>query len=134
MTDATHTRFAAFFSALSHPTRIEIVTELLSREICVSDIQELTSLRQPNISQHLFYLRSHNIVDWHQRGNRKCYYLKNPRLIRSVLNALRKNETGMMPKKGETIRPRRPPDSPRAITGRRRKAVEIPASKNDRGG
>lgn len=94
MEDAKSKKISDFFSALSHPTRIEIVTELLRGEKCVSDMQKLTMLRQPNISQHLFLLRSHNIVNWHQRGKRKCYYLVNPRLIRSVLNAVKKNKDG----------------------------------------
>ena len=91
MKDEKNRKISDFFSALSHPTRIEIVTELLRGEKCVNDMQKLTMLRQPNISQHLFLLRSHKIVTWHQRGNRKCYCLINPQLIRSVLSALKKH-------------------------------------------
>ena len=100
MENAKGKDISGFFSALSHPTRIEIVTELLKGEKCVSDMQKLTMLRQPNISQHLFLLRSHNIVNWHQRGQRKCYYLINPQLIKAVLNALKKHQGRDEGKKG----------------------------------
>lgn len=92
MENARSKKISGFFGALSHPTRLEIVTELLRGEKCVTDIQELTRLKQPNVSQHLFLLRSNDIVNWHQKGKRKCYYLINPKLIRSVLSALKSNE------------------------------------------
>jgi len=79
-----------FFKALSHPTRIMIVTELLRAEKCVSDIRELIKVKQPNISQHLGILKASGIVDWIQQGKRKCYFLKNPQLIKDILKALKK--------------------------------------------
>ena len=84
-----HRKISNFFNALSHPTRVEIVAELLKGEKCVSDIGELVKLRQPNVSQHLSSLRLNGIVDWHQEGKRKCYFLKNPQLIKDILKAIR---------------------------------------------
>jgi len=89
-----------FFNALSHPTRVEIVAELLKGKKCVGAIRELTQLKQPNVSQHLFLLRLNKIVDWHQEGKRKCYFLVNPRLIKSVLNKLEKNQLSDSVKRG----------------------------------
>ena len=78
-----------FFNALSHPTRLEIVVQLLKGKKCVSDIRELVKLKQPNVSQHLSLLRLNSIVDWHQEGKRKCYFLKNPQRIKDILKALK---------------------------------------------
>jgi DNA-binding transcriptional ArsR family regulator len=77
------------FKAFSHPTRIVIVTELLRDKKCVSDIRELIKVKQPNISQHLGILKASGIVDWIQQGKRKCYFLRNPQLIKDILKAIR---------------------------------------------
>jgi DNA-binding transcriptional ArsR family regulator len=81
-----------FFNALSHPVRVEIVTELLQGKKCVSDIKELVEVNQPNVSQHLSVLKASGIVDWHQEGKRKCYFLRNSQAIEDILNALKKNK------------------------------------------
>ncbi|MBN1522792.1 MAG: winged helix-turn-helix transcriptional regulator [Candidatus Aureabacteria bacterium] len=83
-------RFSDFFNALSHPIRVEIVLELLDGKKCVTDIGELLGVRQPNVSQHLAVLKSNNIVDWHQEGKMKCYFLKNPERMRNILKVLKK--------------------------------------------
>jgi ArsR family transcriptional regulator len=75
---------AQFLKALSHPTRLMIVNELLNKKRCVNDIEEILELKQPNISQHLNLLRLLNIVDFKQDGNKKCYFLSNPELIRDL--------------------------------------------------
>lgn len=80
---------AQFFKALSHPVRLMIVNELLNKERCVYDIKEILDLKQPNISQHLNLLRLLNIVDFIQDGNKKCYFLKNPELIKNLLKVVK---------------------------------------------
>ncbi len=87
MKTVKYRKISDFFNALSHPTRVEIVIELLKGKSCVNDIRELLKVRQPNVSQHLSVLKSNGIVDWHQEGRRKCYFLKNPQLIRYILKA-----------------------------------------------
>jgi len=81
-----------FFNALSHPTRVEMIVELLKGKKCVSDIRELLEVNQPNVSQHLSSLRANDIVDWCQEGKRKCYFLKNPQLIKDIFDVLKKNK------------------------------------------
>jgi len=81
-----------FFNVISHPTRVEIIIELLKSKKCVSDIKELLEVNQPNVSQHLSLLRSNDIVDWCQEGKRKCYFLKNPQLIKDIFDILKKNK------------------------------------------
>jgi DNA-binding transcriptional ArsR family regulator len=90
MSSIENQRISNFFNALSHPVRVEIVSELLKGKKCVSDIKELVDVNQPNVSQHLSVLKGGGIVDWHQEGKRKCYFLKNPRLLKDILKTLRK--------------------------------------------
>ncbi len=85
-------KISEFFKALSHPTRIAIVTNLLKNKKCVNDIRDLVKVKQPNISQHLSLLKLNGIVDWHQEGKMRCYYLKNPQLIKDILEILKKDE------------------------------------------
>jgi len=89
METVEYRKVSDFFNALSHPTRVGIVTELLKGEKCVSDIRELVKVRQPNISQHLAILKANDIVDWIQQGKRKCYFLENPQLIKDILKAIK---------------------------------------------
>ena len=91
METAEYRKTSDFFNAFSHPTRVEIVAELLKGKKCVSDIRELVEVRQPNVSQHLSSLRLNGIVDWHQEGKRKCYFLKSPQLIKTIFKALKGN-------------------------------------------
>jgi len=85
---------AQFFKALSHPTRLMIINELLDKKICVNDIEEILELRQSNISQHLSLLRLLNVVDFKKDGNKKCYFINNKGLIRDLLKIVKKIEEG----------------------------------------
>ena len=85
-------KISDFFNGLVHPVRVEIVMELLRDEKCVSDIKELLKVKQPNVSQHLSVLKSCGIVNWRQKGKNKCYFLKNPQLIKYILNVLKKDK------------------------------------------
>jgi len=82
-----------FLKALSHPTRLMIVMKLLEGEgkRCVNDITELVKVSQPNISQHLAILKASGLVGWNQEGKKKCYFLKNHRLIKSIVKKFEKS-------------------------------------------
>jgi len=92
MNTVENRRIPDFFNALSHPVRFEIVTELLRGEKCVSEMKELLKVRQPNVSQHLSVLKAGDIVDWRQEGKRKCYFLKDPQVMKDILNVLKKGK------------------------------------------
>ena len=92
MSNIDYRKVSDFFNVFSHPTRVEIIIELLKSKKCVSDIKELLEVNQPNVSQHLSSLRSNDIVDWRQEGKRKCYFLKNPQLIKDIFDVLKKNK------------------------------------------
>jgi DNA-binding transcriptional ArsR family regulator len=90
MSSIENKKISGFFNALSHPVRVEIVSELLKGTKCVGDIRELLEVNQPNVSQHLSVLKTIGIVDWHQEGKRKCYYLINPQMLKNILDTLKK--------------------------------------------
>jgi len=74
--------------ALAHPTRLLIVESLLDGEKCVLAIQDLLHASQPNVSQHLNILKFADLVDFKQKGNLRCYYLKDPKKIEKLLQVL----------------------------------------------
>ncbi|MHB8845750.1 MAG: ArsR/SmtB family transcription factor [Nitrospirota bacterium] len=74
---------------LAHPARIKILEDLAQGVKCVSDFEESLDISQPNVSQHLKLLRSHDIVDFFVDGRLKCYFLREP-LIPDLLQLLKK--------------------------------------------
>lgn len=84
-----HKKQAQIFKALAHPIRILIVEQLIDGEKCVNDIKDFFNVTQPNISQHLNILKYSEIVDFHQRGNLRCYFLKDPGKIRNLIQDIR---------------------------------------------
>lgn len=84
-----HKQGAQLFKALAHTTRLLIVERLLEEEKCVNDIKDLVNVSQPNISQHLNILRFAGIVDFRQKGNLRCYFLKEPQKIKKIIQALK---------------------------------------------
>ena len=79
---------AGVLKALGHPTRLQIVAELLNGTKCVTDMEDILPASQANISQHLAVLRHANIVDFAQDGALRCYYLCRPELIEGVMKLL----------------------------------------------
>ena len=74
---------------LAHPARVKILEELVEGVKCVSDFEEALDISQPNVSQHLKILKSHEVVDYFIDGRLKCYFLKEP-FIPDLLEILRK--------------------------------------------
>jgi len=84
---------AELLKAFSHPTRLAILQELALGPKCVTDIEDLVSARQANISQHLSVLRYAKLVDYAQDGALRCYYLCRPRLVHDMLALVQRDET-----------------------------------------
>ena len=80
--------WAATLKALAHPTRLQIVAELLTGTRCVTDMEEIIPASQANISQHLAVLRHANLVDFAQDGSLRCYYLSRPKIVESIFSLL----------------------------------------------
>ncbi len=81
---------------IAHPVRVKILEDLVQGVKCVSDFEEALDISQPNVSQHLKLLRSHQIVDYFVDGRLKCYFLKEP-LISDLLELLKKEYDGDVP-------------------------------------
>ena len=88
----TASECAEILKALAHPTRLQIVTELLKGTKCVTDIQDILPASQSNISQHLTVLRHANLVDFAQDGSMRCYYVSRPGLVEGIVALLVDNE------------------------------------------
>lgn len=84
--------WADVLKALAHPTRLQIVAELLKGTKCVTDIQDILPASQSNISQHLTVLRHAGIVNFAQDGSQRCYYVSRPKLVSTVIDLLEKGE------------------------------------------
>lgn len=103
-------KFAETLKALAHPTRLQIVMELLQGTRCVSDIQEILPASQANISQHLTVLRNAGIVNFAQDGSLRCYFVSRPKLVATILAQFAEDEPVMGKTKDEIKRERRPGD------------------------
>lgn len=75
---------AELLRILAHPTRLAIVQKLSLGPKCVTDIHELLDVAQANVSQHLSLLRSYRVVDYHEDGKLRCYYLARPALAELI--------------------------------------------------
>lgn len=70
---------------LAHPIRLAILEELKEDAKCVSDINELLNVSQPNLSQHLGILRRERIVDFYEKGKQRCYYITRPSMVQALI-------------------------------------------------
>jgi ArsR family transcriptional regulator len=74
---------ARFCEAFTSPKRLEILSLLRDRELCVGDLSKLANVPQSNVSQHLAVLRSRRIVATRREGVTIYYSLANPKVIRA---------------------------------------------------
>jgi ArsR family transcriptional regulator len=88
---------------LGHPVRLALLDELSKAPKCVTDIQDLLEVRQANVSQHLAVLRQAKIVDYHEEGNVRCYYILRPDLVRDLMRFMQR-EHPLKPKTAAQIR------------------------------
>lgn len=58
---------------LSHPDRLLLLCQLVQGEACVQDLETLTGIKQPSLSQQLGKLRDNDLVATRREG-RQIYY------------------------------------------------------------
>lgn len=68
-------------SALSDPTRLELLEYLAAGERCVCEIIPAFSRSQSTISKHLNILHETGILERRIDGKRTLYRIKNPRIF-----------------------------------------------------
>ena len=69
----TATRAAEFFAALGDPSRLRLVSALLSGELCVCDLAAVLGMTQSAVSHQLRLLRTLHLVTPRREG-RIVYY------------------------------------------------------------
>jgi ArsR family transcriptional regulator, lead/cadmium/zinc/bismuth-responsive transcriptional repressor len=66
-------QMAEFFSALSDPHRLKLLSALAQRELCVCDLAAAVKMGESAVSHQLRVLRSQHLVKYRRQG-RKAYY------------------------------------------------------------
>lgn len=64
---------AAYFQALSEPTRLQILNRLRDGERTVGELAQTCGCSSANVSRHLSLLAQHGLVAREQRGNSVFY-------------------------------------------------------------
>ena len=73
--------------SLANTDRLLILCHLSQAELNVSEIEEITEIKQPTLSQQLMMLRKSDVVDTRRDGKQIYYSIKDQNLI-VVLNTL----------------------------------------------
>jgi ArsR family transcriptional regulator len=81
-----------------------ILKKLVSGRTCVSDLQDLLEVSQPNVSQHLALLKKSGLVVCHKSGAVRCYHLAKPSLVRDLLAVLGRTYPAVPPREIRTCR------------------------------
>jgi DNA-binding transcriptional ArsR family regulator len=71
-------QIAAYFQALSEPTRLQILNLLREAEHNVGELAQLSGYSSANVSRHLSYLAQHGIVARESRGASVFYKVSDP--------------------------------------------------------
>lgn len=72
---------------LGHAARLSLLCHLAEGEHCVSELESLTGIHQPTLSQQLSVLRDEQLVDTRRVGKQIYYQLKSQEAL-AVLNVL----------------------------------------------
>ncbi len=80
MEDIVLFRASELFSALSNPTRLQIVELLGDRELSVGEVALKTGIGQSGASQHLAILARAGVVMSSTHGTSRLYKVRGPRI------------------------------------------------------
>ena len=69
---------AAYFQALSEPTRLQVLNLLRQKERNVGELAQLCGSSSANISRHLALLAQHGLVARETRGTSVYYRIADP--------------------------------------------------------
>ncbi len=76
--DEALAQVAAYFQALSEPTRLQVLNCLRRGERSVGELAQLCGYSAANISRHLTLLAQHGLVRRESRGNSAIYSIADP--------------------------------------------------------
>ncbi len=80
---ATAEEMAVIFRALSDPTRLRIISMLLEREMCVTDLTAALDMSQSAVSHQLSDMRELHLVRF-RRAGRHVYYRLDDEHVRDL--------------------------------------------------
>ena len=86
MRDSAET-VVTILKSLANTDRLLILCHLSQQELNVSQIEEITQIRQPTLSQQLMMLRKSDVVNPRRDGKQIYYTIKDPKLV-EVLSTL----------------------------------------------
>lgn len=86
MRDSAET-VVTILKSLANTDRLLILCHLSQQELNVSQIEEITQIRQPTLSQQLMMLRKSDVVNTRRDGKQIYYTIKDPKLV-EVLRTL----------------------------------------------
>jgi DNA-binding transcriptional ArsR family regulator len=86
MRDASE-QVVTILKSLANPDRLLILCHLSQQELNVSQIEQMTQIYQPTLSQQLMMLRKSNVVVTRREGKQIFYSIQDPKLL-TVLNTL----------------------------------------------
>jgi len=92
---------AAFLKILANDWRLIILCELLKGERCVSELEEIVSLSQSALSQHLARLRRSHLVKTRRESQTIYYSIADPG-VKKIIGALYDLYCG--PSKGREVK------------------------------
>ena len=84
------------YEELGEVSRREILGELCRGPKCVSEIVQLTGLKQPNVSNHLARMRERGVVSATRLGRQMIYSLASPD-VASIVDSVLRVDTGPTP-------------------------------------
>ncbi|PIR26362.1 MAG: transcriptional regulator [Deltaproteobacteria bacterium CG_4_10_14_0_2_um_filter_43_8] len=82
-------RASRLLKIMSHPERLMTLCHLLSKEMTVGDLLQLSHLSQSAFSQHLAALRKEKIVST-RKVAQKVYYRISRKEVKEIISALHK--------------------------------------------
>ncbi len=74
-------RMAEFFSALSDPHRLKLLSALAQQELCVCDLAAAVTMGESAVSHQLRVLRSHRLVKYRRQGRNVYYSLADEHIV-----------------------------------------------------
>lgn len=92
MINLTHMQLAAenasqFLRSLANRDRLMLLCQLTQGEACVSDLEAMTGIRQPSLSQQLGILRREGLIAPRKQGKHVFYRLADPN-VQAMLTQL----------------------------------------------
>ena len=77
-------KIADLFKAFADPTRVQILSNLVERELCVTDIAEAVDLSQSAVSHQLRILKQMYLIKYRREGKNILYSLADDH-VRTIL-------------------------------------------------